>query len=112
MTQVSLNFFNVGQLRDYQASVFVFQCVHNLVPGVLRDNYRANSDIHENDTSSSDKLVIELKNSTRSGFRLQFLGTAVWNSLPVSIRAAEQLLEFKTKVKRLLNKEWLNSYFF
>lgn len=101
----SLNLLNVGQLRDYQAAVFVFQCVHNLVPSVFRDTYRANSDIHEYDTRNSDKLVIELKSSTRSGFRLQFLGTAVWNSLPVSIRAAEHLLEFKRKLKEYLIKD-------
>ena len=31
----SLHLFNAGQLRDHQAAVFVFQCVHNLVPSLL-----------------------------------------------------------------------------
>ena len=58
----------MGQLQDYDAEVFVFQCGHNLVPGVFRDNYHANSDIHEHAMRNSDKLVIELKSNTRSGF--------------------------------------------
>ena len=90
----SLNLFNLGQLWDYQAVVFVFQCVHNLVPDVFRDNYRANSDIHGYDTRNSDKLVIKLKSSTRLGFRLKFLGTAVWNSLPVNSTASGRLSIF------------------
>ena len=94
----------MGQLRDYQAAVFVFQCVHNLVPSIFRDIYRANCDIHAYDTRNSENLVVELRSSARSGFRLQFLGTAVWNSLPVSIRAAEHLLDFKRKVKEYLLK--------
>ena len=56
-----LNLFNVGQLRDYQAAVFIFQCHHNLVPGVFRDSYRSNSDIHEYDMRNSNKLVTEVK---------------------------------------------------
>ena len=85
----SLKLFKLGQLWDYQAAVFVFLYVHNLVPGVFHDYYCANSDIHEYDTRISNKWVIELKSSIRSGFSLQFLGAEVWNTLPVSIRVAE-----------------------
>ena len=74
----SLNFFHAGQLRDYQAAVFIFQCVHNLVPGVFRNNYRANRDIHEYDTRNSDKLAIELKSRIRS-VKLNFSIKVSWN---------------------------------
>ena len=94
----------MGQLWDHQAAVFVFQCVHNLIPSVFRDTYRYTSDIHEYDMTYSHKLVIELRSSPRSGFRLQFLGTTVWNSLSVSIRAGEHLLEFKRNLKEYLIK--------
>ena len=69
----SLRLLNVGQIRDYQAAIFVYNCVNNLVPQIFKEFYRFNSDFHDYDTRSCDNLVVELKNSVRSGFTLSIL---------------------------------------
>ena len=91
----SLRLFNVGQIRDYEAAVFMFNYVHNLVPETFNEFYRFRSSIHEHDTRRCDDLSVDIQNSVRSGFTLKYLGPSVWNLLPVSVRVAEHLPQFK-----------------
>ena len=95
----SLKLLNVGQIRDYQAAVFVFQCMNGLAPDVFKSFYQTNSDLHNYGTRHSSDIVVDLRHGTRSSFSIKHLGTSVGNELPVSIRAAEHVPQFKKKLK-------------
>ena len=90
---------NVGQQRDYQLSVFVYQCLNMLSPEYFWNVFSRNSLYHEYSTRNVDHLVSEIRHSTRSSFALRNIGVSVWNGLPDSIRAADNLVSFKKKLK-------------
>ena len=95
----SLKLLNVGQIRDYQAAVFVFQCKNGLTPDVFKNFYQINSDLHNYGTRQSDNIVVDLRRGTRSSFSMKHLGPSVWNELPLIIRAAEHVPQFKKNLK-------------
>ena len=64
----SLRLLNVGQIKDYQVAMFVFNYVQNLVPETFNEFYRLRNFIHENDTRRCDDLVGDIQNSVGSGF--------------------------------------------
>ena len=47
--------------KDYQAAMFVFNCVHNLLPGIFNEFFHFRSSVHEHDTRWCDNLVWRLK---------------------------------------------------
>ena len=54
---------------------------------------------------------MDIQNSVRSGFTLKYLGPSLWNSLPVSVREAEHLPQFK-KDKKVFVEELVLIFFF
>ena len=98
----SLKLLNVGQIGDYQTAVFAFQCKNGLTPDVFKNFYQINSDLHNYGTRQSDNIVVDLRRGTRSSFSMKHLGPSVWNELPLSIRAAEHVPQFKKNLKDYL----------
>ena len=96
---------NVGQQRDYQLSVFVYQCLNMLSPEYFWNVFSRNSLYHEYSKRNVDHLVSEIRHSTRSSFALRNIGVSVWNGLPDSIRAADNLVAFKKKLKKKKKKK-------
>ena len=80
----------------------MYNCVHNLVPETFHEFYRFRSSVPEHDRRRCDNVVVEIENSVRSGFTLKYLGPSVWNSLPVRVRAAQHLSQFKKRLKEYL----------
>lgn len=97
-----LKVMDVGQVRDYQAAVFTYQCLHEVCPLVFLDFFRQNNDLHDYDTRNATNLVTEYKSGRRTGFQIKHLGQEVWNSLPDSVKAAEHQQLFKKRVKNFL----------
>ena len=95
----SLKLLNVGQIRDYQAAVFVFQCMNVLAPDVFKSSYQINSDVHNYGTSHSSDIVVDLRHGNQSSFSMKHLGPSICNELPVSIRTSEHVTQFKKNLK-------------
>ena len=55
--------------------------------------------MHDYETRNSDDITIESRGTVRSAFTVKYMGPLIWNKLPVSIRMAEHLLQFKKKLK-------------
>ena len=75
----SLKLLNIGQIRDYRAAVFVFQCKNGLAPDAFKSFYQTNSDMHNYGTRHSNDIVVDLRLGTRSSFSMKHLGPNVWN---------------------------------
>ena len=100
------NILNVGQLREYQTGIFVYQCLNKLAPNYFCDVLSSNSAYHSYDTRNSADLVHERRHTARSSFVFRHVGVSVWNSLPESTRMAESVSSFKNRLKNfLMNKD-------
>ena len=95
----SLKLLNIGQIRDYQAAVFVFRCMNGLALDVFKSFYQTNSDLHNHGTRQSSDIIVDLRHCTGSSFSMKHLGPSVRHELPVSIRVAEHVPWFKKKLK-------------
>ena len=64
--------------------------------------FRRNDEIHQHDTRHASQLVTETRRLTSSGFSIKFTGPKIWNDLPNTLRNANSLEEFKSKIKSFL----------
>ena len=55
----SLKLLNVGQIKDNQAAVFVFQCMNGLATDVFKSFYQTNSDLHNYGTSHRNDILVD-----------------------------------------------------
>ena len=89
----------VGEIRDYQIGVFVFQCLNGLAPDFFMNIFKPNSFYHDYSTRSADSLASEPRNTTRASQVTRHMGPSVWNSFPDSVRQAESVPQLKTRIK-------------
>ena len=92
------NVLNIGQIREYQASIFVFQSMKHICPEYFHDYFSMNQEHHNCDTRNSQFLSHEKRN-VGSSYMVHNLGPSVWNNLPASIRESVTLYGFKNKLK-------------
>jgi len=74
--------------------MFVLICVYNLVPQIFNKFYLFKSSVREH-YRKCDYLFVEVGNSVKFSFTSKNFGPSVWNSLPVSVRLAEHLPQFR-----------------
>ena len=99
---------NVGQICDYQVSIFVFQSMKHICPEYFHDYFSMNQEHHNYDTKNSQLLSHEQRKTVRSSYVAHNLGPSVWNNLPAGIRESVTLYGFKNKLKTfyLSNRFW------
>ena len=93
------NVLNVGQIRDYQASIFVFQSMKHICPEYFHDYFSMNQEHDNYDTRNSQLLSHKQRKTVRSSYVAHNLGPSVWNNLPAGIRESVTLYGFKNKLK-------------
>ena len=64
----------VGQIRDYQASIFVFQVMKHICPEYFHDYFSMNREYHKYDTRNSQLLSHEKRKTVRSSYVVHNLG--------------------------------------
>ena len=102
-----LRILNVGQIRDFQIGIFVFQSLNGLAPDVFSNFFRFNSFYHGYATRNAGDLVSEPRSTVRSSHVARHSGPVVWNTFPDSIREAESVPQFKNRLKKhLLAGSW------
>ena len=73
----SLNLLNVGESRGFQASIFVYQCMNDLVPAIFKKFYCLNSQVHDYETRNGDDVAIESTGTVRSAFMVRYMGPLI-----------------------------------
>ena len=75
--------------------------MNGLTPDVFKSFffYQINSDLDNHETRRSDNIVVDLRRGPRSSFSTKHLGPSVWNELPLGIRVAEDVPQFKKNLK-------------
>ena len=98
-----LRILKVGQIRDFQIGIFVFQSLNGFAPDVFSNFFRYNSFYHGHATRHAGDLASEPRSTVRSSHVARHSGPVVWNALPDSIREAQ----FKNRLKKhLLEGSW------
>ena len=94
-----LHWLPVELLCKYKILLLAYKVLNNSAPSYLKDlvSYHVPP---RNLRSSNEKYLTRKYGKTKYGSRaFSCLAPSLWNSLPLSIRQAETLLDFKTKLK-------------
>ena len=85
-------------------SIMTFKCVNNLAPPYLQDRFSLVKDIHEKNTRSSDSkhIYIERCDGKMEALSFKQRATTIWNSLLPTVTSLESIMQFKSKVKKLI----------
>ena len=92
-----------------QTACFVFQWTLKLTPTCFNNTFKYVTSIHSFNTrqSSNKNLSLSTVTTTQYGLRsLHFIGSKIWNSLPLNIRNTSSLSSFKN----LLSNHLLDKY--
>ena len=95
------NLLNIKQIKFKQTCEFVYMFHNNLLPPSFVDYFCLISHIHSHNTRNNDgyryRSILTRTNIRKFAIRSQ--GPIAWNSLPLSIRAATNLTQFKRLVR-------------
>ena len=99
---IRLKILNVARLREKKIAETLYKVSTNTAPESFMSVFRRNDEIHQHDTRHASQLVTEMRRLTSSGFSIKFTGPKIWNYLPNTLRNANSLPEFKSKIKSFL----------
>ena len=92
----------MARLREKKIAETLYKVSTNTAPESFMSVFRRNDEIHQHDTRHASQLVTETRRLTSSGFSIKFTGPKIWNYLPNTLRNANSLPEFKSKIKSFL----------
>jgi hypothetical protein len=84
----------------YKQAIMVYKSINNICPEYLKQKFTFNHTIHSRTLRSTDsKLNIYQPKPKVEFFRKSFnySGSKIWNEIPISIRSAQSLQNFKHK---------------
>ena len=87
-----------------QTVLFMFKVDRNFLPSHLIKSFYQNSQIHHYCTRSSDNYHLESVNTNIKRFSINYKGPILWNSIPPSIRALNNINQFKRHVRHFTRK--------
>ena len=103
-----LKLLTLSEIFELRLLTFVYDSVNKTSPSCFHNFFLFSSSVHQYSTrqASQGDLFLFRKNSLRYGLRsIQYLGTKLWNSLPMELRNTPSKISFKKQLKiYLLNK--------
>ena len=110
---IRLKILNVARLREKKIAETLYKVSKNTAPESFMSAFRRNDEIHEHDTRYASQLVTETRRLTSSDFSIKFTRPKIWNYFPNTLRNANSLPEFKSKIKSIVLLQfiyqfWLN----
>ena len=85
--------------RDFQKAVMMFKSLNGLAPEYLQSMFKARDSISYSLRDSEGKLVVPRPRTNYLKNSFSYSGAVLWNGLPVGLRQASTLNEFKTGCK-------------
>ena len=90
-----LHILKFPDINFLQTALFMFKVDRNLLPSHLIKSFYQNSEIHHYCTRSSDNYHLESVNTNMKRFSFNHKGPILWNSIPPSIHALNNINKFK-----------------
>ena len=94
--------------RDYLKCVLVYKSLRNLAPAYLLTEFKYAHQIHTYNTRHCDLLRLPLAKTAKYQGSFRFNGARAFNALPLKIRNAIDLKEFKIWTKHHLKCSMLS----
>ena len=107
----TLHWLPVKERIVFKILCLVFKCLHNMAPVYLASLLKVRSSGRTTRTSSSDHLTLDVpftKMKTFAARSFSVYGPSSWNSLPLHVRAIDNLPSFKKELKTILFKRAIN----
>ena len=99
---------NLQARRDYLKCVLVYKSLRNLAPAYLLTEFKYAHQIHTYNTRHCDLLRLPLAKTAKYQGSFRFNGARAFNALPLKIRNAIDLKEFKIWTKHHLKCSMLS----
>ena len=99
---------NLQARRDYLKCVLVYKSLRNLAPAYLLTEFKYAHQIHTYNTRHCDLLRLSLAKTAKYQGSFRFNGARAFNALPLKIRNATDLKEFKIWTKHHLKCSMLS----
>ena len=103
-----LKLLKLPEIFELRLLTFVFDSIKKASPSCFHDFFLFSSSVHQYSTryASQGNLYMLQKNSLQYGLKsTRYLGTKLWDILPIEVRNAPSKSSFKTKLKSyILNK--------
>ena len=97
-----LGWSNFEERRDFLLSVLIYKCHHGMAPDYLTDKMNLHSEINIRPSRHIDEATYNIPRTRTTTAEAAFAvqGPTVWNRIPVHIRNATNLEDFKKLYKK------------
>ena len=98
----SLKLVKLEDILHLNVLTFVYKAINKHLPVYFYNYFTPNSSVHRFGTRQANRgdLFISLKRTTLYGLKtVQYFGSKLWNTLPLYIRVAGSIADFRAKLK-------------
>ena len=102
---IQLEFLKIEDIRQFQLLSFVYDCLNKTAPVFFHNYFTPSSERHTYNTrlASRGDLFLERRNTFQYGIRsIEYIGTRLWNMLPVTLRESSSPPVFRSDLKKYL----------
>ena len=98
-----LGWMTIHERLEFTKCIKIYKATHGMTPAYISDLFQFQSPENYNFRSASNNNMTIQRHNTKSFEKsLQYSGTQLWNSLPLSIRSAENVFKFKTLAHKFI----------
>ena len=98
-----LKILNIYNMYIYQSAIFMFSCSHSMLPGVLTNYFKLNSQVHTCITRNFFNYHLPFVRLSSYQKSIFYNGPKIWNELPEEIKSSQTFTIFKTHLKQYLS---------
>ena len=93
---------SVTQINTYMVGTYMYKCLNESVPQLLRNYFTRNNSIHEYSTRGANEIHVPFGRLDIRNFSIRIHGAKVWNSLPSFVKQSRSLELFKNTLRNYL----------
>ena len=108
---IELKWLFPKELSEYNMMIIYFKLYKYRNIDFFTNYFRLNSEVHRYETSSANRVCLNIPNSNYGYNTFYYRATTMWNNLPTNLKQLDSLYQFKAKLKDFLlsrQKERLN----
>ena len=102
----TLHWLPIEQRAKFKTCVMVYKCIHKEAPEYLQELIKSNREVKDRNLRNIDNLAIPKTNGTKFADRaFMVAGPKLYNSLPKTVKEAENVNIFKSRLKTHLCRQ-------
>ena len=93
---------SIYEINDIHLGIFMFKYLNNLLPLSFTNMFQLNRNVHSIPTRNASSFHLPFPRIGKFKFSVKYSGAAFWNTLPNSLKNCNNLLYFKTMIKKFM----------